>query len=315
MEIIFAPIAIFVWQPERAMLVAAVFALMLVIARSHTLLKKNVPTFPVLLALIMWLSFGILEYYAKRGGWNIRVDLLFFGPVIMLTTIFAVVKYSRGLIKTFKDISRDSETHPHGHISSPSAWIDRTRLRRKLLSLYGEMSGMRNVTLLILISFLLVGFYYLGEKAGQLPVNIHVLDNNGSYLMKWRRDWRSAPTKVISATVVGDGPDKLYVYIDTVYTGEQGRATTCGNIDGKYSKGVWSCSPTAIRERRGFTMLRFGLTSSARSIECSDSITVTMYDQNGHTFHRETFPYKKVWVKNPKGVLGKLREVFSSCPS
>lgn len=254
----------------------------------------------------MWSSFGVLEYYAKQGGWNIRVDLLVFAPIIILTTIIALFTITRGVIKSFREIEK---------FSLPRGWTDSDRLRSIWASLSGDFTGMRKVLLLLVAALLLSVAYYLGAKAGQLPVAIHTLDNNGPYLTKWRRDWRSAPTKVVSATVVGNAPDKLYVYIDTVYTGEQGHATTCGNINGKHSSGAWSCSPTQIKERRGFTMLRFGLTSDARSIECSDSITVDMYSRDDGGFYSETFPFKKVWVKNPKGVMGKFREVFSLCPS
>ena len=167
---------------------------------------------------------------------------------------------------------------------------------------------------LIVFALLLVGAFYAGKKTGELPVSVYAMNNNDPYLLNWRRDWRSAPTRLISATVVGNAPDTLYVYIDTVYTGEQGPATTCGNINSTHSSNVWTCSPTTMREKRGFTMLRFGMSSQARPIECSDSITIDMYSRDGGSFYQETIPFHKVWVKQGKGVVGKLREIFSQCP-
>jgi len=165
------------------------------------------------------------------------------------------------------------------------------------------------------VTVLLAGVLLTGMKIGQLPVTVFELGNSDPYLVNWRRDWRSAPNQLVSATVVGNAPDQLFLYIDTVYTGDHGPATTCGGVSGGHAGGVWTCSPTSMNERRGFTMLRFGLNSRARDIECSDSITIDMYDRNGSTFYQETVPYKKVWVKQGSGALGKLRELFSICPA
>jgi len=177
-------------------------------------------------------------------------------------------------------------------------------------------SRITNILSAILLGgLLLAAGLVIGMKIGQLPTTVFQLDNTGPYLSKWRRDWRSAPNQLVSATVVADAPDKLYVYIDTVYTGDHGPATTCGNIGAKHGGGVWTCSPTSMNPKRGFTMLRFGLSSRAREIECSDSITIDMYDRQGSTFYQQTVPYTKVWVKNVQGPMGKLRELFSSCPT
>ncbi len=86
-QILFGPIQPFVWHPGRAYFVAASFAVLLAVsllagggfkARVHGM---------ILTACILWVLFGLNEHQARAKGWNIRVDLLLFWPILLVVSV------------------------------------------------------------------------------------------------------------------------------------------------------------------------------------------------------------------------------------
>ena len=99
LDLLYAPIQPFVWHEERAFIVAFVFAGLIVfrtIANKEKFTLRSI--WPLLLALVAWILFGINEYIAHSNKANIRIDLLFFGPVMMAISLYAMYSFVKGLI-------------------------------------------------------------------------------------------------------------------------------------------------------------------------------------------------------------------------
>ena len=100
LELLYAPIQPFVWHEERAFIVAFVFVGLIVI--SVLVNKGNIGLkyiWPLLLAFCSWILFGINEYVAHSNKTNIRIDLLFFGPLIMTISLYAIYSFMKGIFR------------------------------------------------------------------------------------------------------------------------------------------------------------------------------------------------------------------------
>ena len=98
MEFLYAPIQPFVWHPERAFIAAAIFIGLVIVAvfvNKGTIKIK--PIMPLLMAFGCWVLFGINEYIAHSTKTDIRIDLLFFGPAIMLISAYAIYAFMKCL--------------------------------------------------------------------------------------------------------------------------------------------------------------------------------------------------------------------------
>ena len=99
LELLYAPIQPFVWHEERAFIAAFVFIALIVFSIIVNKGKVSLRgLWPLLLAFCAWILFGINEYIAHSNKANIRIDLLFFGPVIMAISVFAIYSFVKGLI-------------------------------------------------------------------------------------------------------------------------------------------------------------------------------------------------------------------------
>lgn len=87
-EVLYAPIAPIVLHPERAFMVAALFAILFVVSllRTGTFKPRHLV---MLFAVLAWVLFGLNEVQAQANGWNIRVDLLVSCPVVLAVSIAA----------------------------------------------------------------------------------------------------------------------------------------------------------------------------------------------------------------------------------
>ncbi len=97
MEILFAPIQPFIWAPWRCVAVAgalSVFASVVTHRRGIGLESPGIVTWAAVLA---WLLFGVNEYYARKNGWDIRIDLLLGAPLLYLVTLTGVARGIDGL--------------------------------------------------------------------------------------------------------------------------------------------------------------------------------------------------------------------------
>ena len=100
LEILYGPIQPFVWHPERAFIAAFVFVGLLIISVLINKGRIRIKfTWPLLLAFCAWVLFGINEYIAYSNKMDIRIDLLFFGLLIMAISIFAVYSFIRSLFR------------------------------------------------------------------------------------------------------------------------------------------------------------------------------------------------------------------------
>lgn len=169
------------------------------------------------------------------------------------------------------------------------------------------------VALMTVIAF---SAYWLGMQKGELPQNVYQALPTDPNLVQWRQDWLKAGDSIVTADIVGETGNQLYVYMDYIYSGSHGdEVNACGNVTRDGRGGNWSCSPTLIRKGRGFASLRLGMSSQARAIECSDAIVIDFYDATGATFFKQTVPYRKTWIRGESGLYGKIRESLSLCPA
>ena len=98
LELLYAPIQLIVWHPERALLVAALFfALMAIAVYLNKYKGKEVRLLPISIAFLVWVLLGINEYFAHAYRWDIRVDLVLYWPVALGISIFALIVFIRDL--------------------------------------------------------------------------------------------------------------------------------------------------------------------------------------------------------------------------
>lgn len=104
---LYAPAQFVAGRPERALAVAACFAIAAVVLR---IAKRRVPALadrPVILCTALWVFWGINEHAAKLYGWNIRVDIVFLWPILAIVTLACV-----GLtLASIRSAVRGTETH------------------------------------------------------------------------------------------------------------------------------------------------------------------------------------------------------------
>lgn len=93
MSFLLAPLQFFVFHPERCVAVAVVFV---VVAISWAFMYGRVVWSPIV-AAIGWLLFAWMEHYCHEEGMNIRVDLLFTGPMLFALTLLGILWPLRGL--------------------------------------------------------------------------------------------------------------------------------------------------------------------------------------------------------------------------
>jgi len=87
---LYAPAQFMAGRPERALAVAACFALVAVVLR---LARRRAPALtdrPALLCTALWVFWGINEHAAKLYGWNIRIDIVFLWPILAVVTAVCI---------------------------------------------------------------------------------------------------------------------------------------------------------------------------------------------------------------------------------
>lgn len=75
--------------------------------------------------------------------------------------------------------------------------------------------------------------------------------------------------------------------------------SACGEVNYGSDGYAWGCQPIIVPAHTGNIVITYLLASTARSIECSDSIGVFFYVGSGHHFYKHLFSYEKIWHKNP----------------
>lgn len=97
-ETVFAPANVFVWHPERALLVAsAFFATFFVVFKI-----RRQQTISLLIAGFFWVAFSLWELLATIRRWDIRVDLLLLWPLLIVISSVAIVAFLFDAFKSEK---------------------------------------------------------------------------------------------------------------------------------------------------------------------------------------------------------------------
>ena len=89
MKALYAPAEAVVGHPERAYLVAGLFAALSLASLLRRRASQRRPVV-VFLATFLWLLFGLNEERARAQGWDIRVDVLFAWPIVLAVSIWAL---------------------------------------------------------------------------------------------------------------------------------------------------------------------------------------------------------------------------------
>lgn len=89
-KILFALIEPFHFHPERALLVAGLFALFSIAALLRYRGSMLHFHLIMLLPVIGWVLFAWMEQVANANGWNIRVDLFVSVPLLLVATAAGV---------------------------------------------------------------------------------------------------------------------------------------------------------------------------------------------------------------------------------
>ncbi len=108
-DILYAPAQPFVWHPLRACIPACIFFLFAILLFARR--DSSARFVPFLLAITgaVWILFGLNELVAKRHGWDIRVDLLFLWPSVLLLSLVA---FTLGIIRIFERKQKENANSP-----------------------------------------------------------------------------------------------------------------------------------------------------------------------------------------------------------
>ena len=77
---------LFIWHPERIAIVAGLFLVGYLALRWSSRFRA----WPLLVAAVAWGLFALAEWSAKAEGANIRVDLFFTAPLLLVVTVWAL---------------------------------------------------------------------------------------------------------------------------------------------------------------------------------------------------------------------------------
>lgn len=86
MDLFFAPLRLFTWQPERIAIVGAAFSVMTV----WLYYVRREIAWPAIVTSLLWFAFALWEAWVKAMKGNIRVDLFVIWPVLLAATACGV---------------------------------------------------------------------------------------------------------------------------------------------------------------------------------------------------------------------------------
>ena len=110
LRIFYGPVQPFIFHPERAYFMAKGFAILLGVAiRRSGKVKPRIHVF-MMSAALLWVLFGLNEHQAIEKGWNIRVDILLFWPVLLVVSIASACFGIRGIVARKSRVRNASNT-------------------------------------------------------------------------------------------------------------------------------------------------------------------------------------------------------------
>lgn len=100
----------FVWRPERAWTIAAiffaVFAITFLLSKIVEWEGQNIHSWILLVPSVSWTVFGFLEQSSKVERSNIRIDLLVTWPAILGITVICSVWWGLSLVSSLVKLVR-----------------------------------------------------------------------------------------------------------------------------------------------------------------------------------------------------------------
>lgn len=98
-ELLYMPIQPFVWHPERAFFIALIFLIMLIVIFLRKRKNQRIKIWATALAVIIWVIFGVNEYFAYINRWDIRIDLLILTPLVFIISAISIFVWCLGFFK------------------------------------------------------------------------------------------------------------------------------------------------------------------------------------------------------------------------
>jgi hypothetical protein len=80
----------FLWKPERAFVVSCVFFLGYSAMRLLKRRFSTVRSWPLLVPAFAWMLFALWEWFCAIKKYNIRVDLFFIYPILIVASVYGL---------------------------------------------------------------------------------------------------------------------------------------------------------------------------------------------------------------------------------
>jgi hypothetical protein len=163
---------------------------------------------------------------------------------------------------------------------------------------------------LVFLVLLVGGAYYLFDQwlAPQLRGPVRVGE-----VLKSVREEKSDATKqsfaVTQASIVQETDKRVVIRFSYKGKDPNWRLNACGDVSENNMSGPWGCEPRVLIDNAantdgtGAVEIGFVLANSSmakgRERECSDTVGISVYGQDGSVFYRNTYTLKKVWHLEP----------------
>lgn len=105
--------------------------------------------------------------------------------------------------------------------------------------------------------------------------------------------------RVTSAEIVDETDNSLRVRYYLRNLVDATEISACGDVNYATDGYSWGCAPVIVPAYAGHVEITYTMARIARSIECSDTVSIFLYLGRSHHFYQHTFAYEKVWHKNP----------------
>ena len=109
----------------------------------------------------------------------------------------------------------------------------------------------------------------------------------------------SPKINVISAEIVQETDNSLRIRYHLRNHADDIAVSACGDVSYASNSYPWGCQPLIIPAQALSIDITYLLASSARAIECSDSVSVHFYIGSGFSFYQHRFALEKIWHKEP----------------
>lgn len=104
-DLLVAMVRPFVWHPERAWAVAALFVVLFVVSRSLRSRGIRPRAWIALIPAAAWVVFGLLELSSKLERSDIRIDLLVTWPALVVITALGTVAWTADYRRALRGIA------------------------------------------------------------------------------------------------------------------------------------------------------------------------------------------------------------------